>query len=513
MTANAGANVPNADRSSIVLGQGAIFLAALLMLFGLWSDDQYATALTGPLCVVFSLQCAWCFWSWHAVTGRWFDGYTVFFLSLCLFNGGHFLLETFGLNRDGVLMGAFSAETVNRTILLVNAGVSGFHLGGLLQGCRKPCPAPGRPAGTLRRDTDFSTYWAKVIGILFLFLSLPAVWSNLRTSIEIGLTSGYFSLYQRESLVGLANWQSVLTTFFVPGVLITLAMFRESRRWVAACWVLMFGYVVTNMVTGSRGAAMLLCAPLVVLHHQIVRRISPVYLLCGGLGIFILFPVIAQTRNLTIGDRRDALESALTDNLFVAAIHEMGGSAGTIAHTLELMPEQRPYDCGAGYTYASVTVCPNLFWERHLSVQWGRYADWLVWTVAPRSAERGGGLGFSVIAEAYANFSVFGPPLVMALLGFVVAAVVSWSRNVQLPFPAALEAVFLSAILVLPRSESATVLRPIVWFCVIPWILVKIHREPHAARRRNPPSATRGDIPLKRFGRPLREAAAAGNQR
>ena len=121
------------DRASIALVQGMIFLATLLMLFGLWSDDQYASGLTRPMCIFFSVHLAWCFWSWHALSGRWLDSYSLFLLSLSLFNGGQLLLETFSLNPKGILAEAFSVATTNHMILLVNASVVACHLGGVVQ--------------------------------------------------------------------------------------------------------------------------------------------------------------------------------------------------------------------------------------------------------------------------------------------------------------------------------------------------------------------------------------------
>ncbi len=487
MTVNSGKRIYSADRSAIVLFQGLVFLVTLLMLFGLWPEDQYADVLIRPLCILFSLHFVWCFWSWYFVTGRWLDGYTIFLLSLGLFNGGHFLLETFDLNRSGILGEAFSSETVYHTLLLVNAAVVGYHLGGLLDALRKQKDVVrGQAPPGYRPTVHFSPERARFIGLLFLLASLPATVSILRSSLELVATGGYMSLYQQEIQVGAENWRAVLGTFFIPGLLITFAMFHDSLRWVGACWVLMLGYTAANMLLGSRAAAMLACAPLAVLHHTLVRKIRPAYVVAACLGVLALFPWIAANRNVALQDRYSILEHPLTDNPFVAALSEMGGSASAVAHTTELFPSSRGYDYGVGYFYAVLTAMPNLFWDRHPSAEWGYYANWLVWTVEPKTARLGGGLGFSVIAEAYANFSIFGPPAVLLLLGFLVAAVSAWGQAAASPFPAAIEAVFLSAILVLPRAEVILIFRPVVWFCVLPCIFAWNSRGFYETHHRSP---------------------------
>jgi len=475
MIGNAGRN---ADRPLIALVQGAILVVTLIMMFCLWTENQYTAAFTRSLCVLFSLHFVWCLWSWGVMTGRWFDGYIMFYLSLCLFSGGHFFLETFGLNRDGILYGAFTTETVNRTILLVNVAVAAYHFGGIVYVLRKARDLTCSQASPLHRGfMSFSTQRAKAIGLLFLFASLPATWLTMINSVSLVLSGGYMKLYQQELLVGVDNWRVVLSTFTMPGILITFAMFHESRLWVKGCWAFTVVYVAINMFMGSRGAAVLIGAPMLLLHHSIVKKIRPAFLITGCLGAFILFSIISQTRNMRLEDRYFMLEQPLTDNLVVSAISEMGGSAGTIAYTTELVPENRPHDYGIGYTYAFLTVVPNLFWERHISAQWGSYSNWLVWTVEPGIASRGGGLGFSVVAEAYANFSVFGPPLVMTILGFVIAAISSATHTTKLPFIAAMEAIFISAVLILPRAETASIFRPLLWFCVIPWLFSVRGRE------------------------------------
>lgn len=469
MTCNDSTAIRRGCFSSIVLLQAGCLAAALLMLLTFWSDDQIGMLGTWPLCLTFTFQVAWSFWSWRTLTGRWLDGYTVFLTALCLFNGGQFLLETFDLNRKGMLYSEFCDDTINRTLLLVIASVAAFHLGGVCCAMKEVLDTEKQIVGS-QHLIQFSFKRAKIIGLLFLIGALPVSCVKSVETISVAMASGYMSLFQQELDVGIDNWQMVLCEFLMPGILITLAMFRKSQRCVGCCWGLALLYAAGRMAIGSRTSAMLVCAPMVILHHTVVKRIRSVYLVIGCVAVVAAMPLIALTRDTTMEGRLDVLEKSVTDNLFVSAIAEMGGSAITTAYVVELVPKVRGYDWGASYMYGLLAVVPNLFWDRHPTAEHGALAIWLIWTVDPGTARIGGGLGFSVIAEAYANFGILGPPIVLAGLGWLLAAVAAWARSEQSPFPAAIEAVLLGTILVLVRGESASVFRPVMWFVGIPWL-------------------------------------------
>jgi len=211
-----------------------------------------------------------------------------------------------------------------------------------------------------------------------------------------------------------------------------------------------------------------------------------------------VFPLIRETRALSGEERSLSTLSAWfdpIDNPAVSSVSEMGGSMRTIAYTTTLVPSSRPFDQGLGYAYGALTLFPNLFWSIHPTVARGIYSDWLVNAVDPWTAARGGGLGFSFIAEAYLNFGPFGPIIVMFIFGFLLGRVSSWADCTRDPVALAMIATILAFILRFPRDETASILRPLVWYALGPYLAARwLPRFALGAIRTVPSSPRRSSI-------------------
>src|SRR5262249_37660921 len=119
-----------------------------------------------------------------------------------------------------------------------------------------------------------------------------------------------------------------------------------------------------------------------------------------------------------------------------------------------------------------MSYIPNLFWDVHPGMARGTYADWLVQEVDPVYASAGGGLGYSFIAEAYANFGWLGPP-VLILLGYALARWGIWASHVSAPGRLAAVASYTAYFLFFARAESLLVARPLIWYALLPYFGVK----------------------------------------
>ncbi len=206
-----------------------------------------------------------------------------------------------------------------------------------------------------------------------------------------------------------------------------------------------------------------------------IRRIPRSLICLCAIGALLVFPLIRETRNTSGRDRlswESQLESASNlESPISSCISEMGHSLTTVTHTMALVPDIRPFDLGASYLYAATAIIPNLGWDVHPSVAHGLLADWLISTVNPETAYSGGGLGFSFIAESYLNFGWFGGPLWLGFVGFCITTLFLKADGAD-PAKQALVGSFLAFFFIFARGESAVVTRGLIWYAVVPYLLV-----------------------------------------
>jgi oligosaccharide repeat unit polymerase len=417
------------------------------------------------------------FWSWYIVTKSLFSPYILFFISALLFNGGQIILEVFNLNEKGILEEEFSSTTILATMFIVVIGLAVFHLGALMSAFQiSVAPTQVSPqqkvAINRRKDKEISQ-----VGWLFFSISFLPSLLILQKSISIVLSGGYFALYQQNDATSFDAAPAVLAAFLVPSAMFILAGSGKNVKEQYLSCILILLYATINFFLGKRNVAAMPLLCFAWLWHQLIRPISKVFL--GSVGAFILlivFPLVGASRNSGGEDRLsvDALLNTFTsiNNPLVAVLSEMGGSMNTIAYTIELVPRFREFQWGAEYLYALFTLVPNLFWKLHPTVARGLPGLWLTWAVRPDFAARGGGLGYSFIAEAYLNFGWFGAPIALGVIGFLFAKFTLWAAKSKEPARMAAVASFTSFFLFFARAESGVMVRSLVWYSWLPYLSV-----------------------------------------
>ncbi|MBC7690634.1 MAG: O-antigen polysaccharide polymerase Wzy [Methylotenera sp.] len=451
---------------SLILSS-VLLLCAYYFLFGVKTEP-----LLVPLCALTSMVFIWTIASWNRVTGQFFDLYTIFMLGTGAFNCGQIFLEIAGLNPKGLLFGKFSEATLFETVLFILLGLASIHFGALLR--FRTSEKPGSIPRTGCPPPELLT-----VGVLLTAIAFIPTLLVLREMIEIVRVSGYFGLYGREDQIGMDNLQTLISNLFLPGLLFILAASREKKFFRVAAQLTLLVYGTIFIILGRRGdGAEALLSWVIVRHYCITPIKRSVMLAMASIMLIVIFPLIASVRNIDLGERGNLsmLVQAYQgiDNPATAAIAEMGGSMQAISHTLELVPKTRDYDWGASYYYAALSVFPNLFWKIHPSVARGSPSVWLVNTVEPDIAELGGGLGYSYLAEAYFNFGWWGGALMLMAIGYALSSLVSWSQFSGDPVKIATAVAFFSSLLGFVRADSQSVIRPLFWYSLMPYLLVKI---------------------------------------
>ncbi|MCA9689561.1 MAG: oligosaccharide repeat unit polymerase, partial [Myxococcales bacterium] len=178
-------------------------------------------------------------------------------------------------------------------------------------------------------------------------------------------------------------------------------------RWVAA---VVGVYLLSLFFQGDRSEMSVIVFPLLLARHYFIRAFPLRRVVMFGVLAVMFFAGIKMYRGT--GSMADFVSSA-TDREWVLGrtSDETGGTLDTVIRSLELVPEHDDYFRGATYGYALMRVVPNIVLQREdagfVSSQWVTNE-----TTKNRVVGKGG-LGFSIVAEAYINFGAIGAPFVL----------------------------------------------------------------------------------------------------
>ena len=428
-----------------------------------------------PLCVFLLILFAWTLFSWRALTGNLFDPYTLFMTAAYAFNAGLAILEVFHLNKGGLLDGRFSQQTILATLLLVTIGLTAFHSGALLAVFVKKERA-AKPSGAIQNHEHDGLALRQVGWFLISVAIIPSMLFYMRSFAAV-TSSGYIGLFQQQEM-GFGAWAIVLSQFMVPGALFLLA--GSKGKWlnvVVSSGIILFHVIFLLLLGGRAGAIMPLLAYLWLFDRTIVKVPKTAIAVIGTVLILVVIPSIAVSRSTT-GQARYSLTSIVdayksVENPYLAGVSEMGGSMETVSYTIELVPKTKEYEAGASYYYSILMVVPNFFWNVHPANVGDRQpSQWLAKEVDPGIAARGGGFGYSFIAEAYLNMGWWGTVVILSLMGVLFGSLVIWAERSRDLARLALLASFLSFFLFFARGQSSDMVRALIWYSLLPYLAV-----------------------------------------
>jgi oligosaccharide repeat unit polymerase len=432
-------------------------------------------ALLYSASVVLTLLFGFQLWCWGKLSVTRFDPYVMFSCGAMLFNGSRALLEVFHLNADGGMLGPqISPETALATVYLVTLGMWAFHMGGTLG-------SSTNKAAVHRVALPPSAYEnMRMVGWMLIAIAAVPSFIILREAIVSVLSYGYFvALFQKEAATSIHATPELLAALLVPGAFLVTAASKERRIQLGVSAALVGIYVITQLALGSRSVAGAALLPYVWLWHRCIKPVPKIPVVVGGaILVFLIAPLIGVSRQFTGSNRYSPAEllQALysIDNPAVSVLSEMGGTASTLAHTVDLVPDSKPYDVGSSYAYGVLTLIPNLFWDIHPTIAHGTPNMWLAWTINPYIAARGGGFGYSFLAEGYYNAGWLGVVLASALLGFAFARLSVWVSGADELAKIACGAIILAFTLKYIRSDCSEVIRGTVWYALLPYGMVRL---------------------------------------
>lgn len=438
--------------------------------FGLRHCDP-ETALRG-MYVAFLIWEALTLWSWQRLTGRLFDVYSLTATALWLFNGGGLAVGLILEDDPWIVVHAlrlpvlrdFHDATVLVAFQLTLYCLTALHLCAMLV-----VPPTPRPAEHRTRPAQRDPYLAWAGGAL-IAVSLGPAALMVRDLLVRVAEGGYMAIYQGAEGGG-DPWYFQLASGLVPGAFFLAGSDLDNRRRRWAAWGLVSGFSLAILVLGTRATFYQCMIALLWLQHQGVRRIRKVV----WIGLMATGAILSSVVFLS---RESAGKAAMNlDAVRLAGAEalrnvgepfiEMGSSIMTVTYTLELVPRERDYCRGESYAHALLAGLPQAITGEYIANR-DTEESWLIQRVSAQTARISGGLGFSLIAEAYLNVGMFAP-LVLGAAGAVLARFATWSHAAGRSGRLALAACVLSMILFGARASSLSFVRRTLWLCVVPY--------------------------------------------
>lgn len=395
---------------------------------------------------------------------RLFSPYIVFLTVLYIFHVGQSLMYPFDIISQRDLIGfygitlsdIFSAQIISLTFL------SFFQIGALL------CNPDSEKYAVSEKTSAFMERRLIQIGFFFAIISAYFYYDELIGNAIKSMLFGYGALYEGEVKIGFGNIASILGDYFTPAIVCLYIGYRKKK--VARniiIGIFLFNAAIT-LVTGGRSEAVIMLALVLVMRNYLVARFTKkdmVIIASAAFGLLILLSSIGQMRSNDSRNFRDTF-SVSDDNSNAAtdAIGEMGGSMFCAIWTKEIVDKTHDYRLGTSYLFATTSIIPNMgFWDIHPAKTYADLNDWLT-----KEKNLGFGTGFSMVAEAYANFGYFGC-LMMLLLGYCFAElfykIEPAVRGRNLAY-VAFVMVFFWFSLKIPRNSFIGVIRAIVYFAL-----------------------------------------------
>lgn len=285
----------------VIVVQIAIIAAFLAVALSYPSFYHHPEGYIYPVCVALLFLFAWTLLSWRALTGNWFDPYTLFITAAFAFNAGLAFLEVFHANKGGILGGLFSPTLILQTLLLITIGLTAFHSGALLVAF-----LIGGRATPVSSDRTLEQEGRplRIVGWTLIAIAVVPTMIVLKQSIGTVNSLGYAGLFKQQTSAGFSAWSDILSAFLVPGSLFLLAGSKQKRLGIYVSAGIILVYCGLLFFLGERGHAIMPILAYVWLFHRVVRRVPATAIAVFALLLIaFVLPMLSVFRSATGPER------------------------------------------------------------------------------------------------------------------------------------------------------------------------------------------------------------------
>ena len=264
----------------------------------------------------------------------------------------------------------------------------------------------------------------ETVSTLLLIISIPCVILNFKNVLTAVVAGGYSELYtELNSYSKAGQFIPLLAGWFPVALLMKYALYAKHDKVKSSISVaFLFIYIAINLFAGGRSGAVMLVLAFVLAKYYYGTPFTKkelVMVILGGYIFLGILNAIADTRLMSNRNFFSFFSSFSISSVLGDFIGEMGWSMSSTSWTMQLIDNGSYFRCGESYLYALTAIIPNLgFWKVH-PAKIANLGDWL-----QSSLGRSTGLGYTFIAETYANFSWFGL-ILMFILGIGASRLLS----------------------------------------------------------------------------------------
>jgi oligosaccharide repeat unit polymerase len=349
-----------------------------------------------------------------------------------------------------------SSGALPASLSLVSTAMAAFTMGArLLGGSRRdelPLSLPPRPVLLLA-------------GSVVALLGAGLLWVGGR---QAGVFStGYGEVFQRALTADIRAFNVGMMVFPIGVVVAAVGASRAQMLPLAAA---VLAILAPLFLAGFRGPVIVHLATLLAVWARKDVRLARRVALALAAAAVVLVPAVRMTRDT----RRDVREGLVRFDP-LALFLEAGTSLYPLVVTADRVGSgAEPLWMGRSYALAVARVVPNLGERAGLEGRALTPNGWATLHADRWLYERGGGIGFSGVAEPYLNFGLAGVVVFFFLLGLVMQR---WERWLERdPFRAGIAAATFGFVLWTVRNESLELFRSMALATVVVGGALWLHR-------------------------------------
>jgi len=358
--------------------------------------------------------------SWKKLTGELFSLYIIFISFAVVFTYGQCLMWALGIHGNRLeIIGRFiegrirlTDSDIFRTQLLTIVGLLAFHAGAMCQYKRLSNDS------AWLKDHRSSQSLVTVCKVMLVISTICAYYYWLRNGI-IYRSFGYGAYQYGENSGNINSIIIILGWMFIPSMIGVLVGNNYKKTDKKVCYTLFAIFVVLCTFAGDRAWIYNLVI-LVWLHYRMQGTFNTrrfVRLSISGLIILTFAEAVSTVRGGGLSFNA-IINSIINDNPISSAFFEMGG---TMAPTAIIFHDPNfNYPFGNSYLLSIPEMITTKFITFFVP-EYQALGGWFSQTYLGLSY----GAGFSMIAEALANYGRYVAPLWMILMGVVIARAIN----------------------------------------------------------------------------------------